>query len=122
MKEPSKAPFYGGIYPGLCDIARAHGYALAIHGSMERDLDLIAVPWTDEATDAESMVAAMKDRLGALDYGDLLQVGGGLTPEQAADIVARANKPNPEEKPHGRRAWLLYLHHGCSVDLSVTPK
>ena len=29
----------------LCDVAREMGYALALHGSMNRDMDLIAVPW-----------------------------------------------------------------------------
>lgn len=28
-------------------IAKEHGYNLLVHGSMNRDLDLIAVPWVD---------------------------------------------------------------------------
>ncbi len=38
-----------GIYPQLVEEARRHGYALAPHGSLQRDLDLIAVPWSEEA-------------------------------------------------------------------------
>ena len=38
------------------------------------------------------------------------------------ELVARANETNqPEQKPHGRRAWNLYLEHGCKVDVSVMP-
>jgi hypothetical protein len=29
------------------DIAKDHGYNLVIHGSMNRDCDLIAIPWVD---------------------------------------------------------------------------
>lgn len=46
MKPPTRAPFFACIYHGLCDVARARGYALAIHGTVTSDLDLIAVPWT----------------------------------------------------------------------------
>lgn len=52
MKEPSIAPAYTFLYPILCEAARACGYALAIHGTMQRDLDLVAVPWVDEALPA----------------------------------------------------------------------
>jgi len=38
LKEPTRAPIFACLYPGLCDIARKHGYALAIHGTVESDL------------------------------------------------------------------------------------
>ena len=38
MKPPSLAPIFGVIYPGLCDVARARGYALAIHGTLADQL------------------------------------------------------------------------------------
>jgi len=30
------------------------GYAIAPHGSLARDLDVIAVPWTEDAVSAET--------------------------------------------------------------------
>lgn len=38
---------YQAFLPELRKVARSCGYALAVHGSMERDLDLVAVPWVD---------------------------------------------------------------------------
>lgn len=49
MKPANNAPFYAaGLYPKLADIFRSHGYALAVHGSVGTDFDLIAVPWVKE--------------------------------------------------------------------------
>lgn len=120
MKEPSRAPFYAGIYPGLCDVARAHGYALAIHGTLQRDLDLLAVPWMEEAAAVERLVDAIREHLGALGYAELLEFQG-LPADQAAAIAAGAKNPDTSVKPHGRRAWSLYLAHGSYIDLSVFP-
>ena len=38
MKDPSYAPTYCALYPALANIARSHGYALAIHGTLGRDV------------------------------------------------------------------------------------
>ena len=102
MKTATRAPAFACIYPGLCDIARKLGYALAIHGTVTADLDLIAVPWVDGAASAEALVEAMRAHLGAcLDIADCF---GNQTP-----------------KPHGRMAWNLYMDFGAKVDLSVMP-
>jgi len=43
----ASAAFYAVVYPTLRDVAKLHGYALAIHGTMTRDFDLVAIPWTE---------------------------------------------------------------------------
>lgn len=90
----------------LRPLARAHGYALALHGSMERDLDLIAVPWIVEADSAEVLVETVR---GA--------VNGYIT--DGIDV--------PTLKPHGRRAWAIRpLDDNPAgdlyIDLSVMPR
>ena len=42
-----KPSFYAFIYEQIKDIAKDYGYNLVLHGSMNRDLDLIAIPWID---------------------------------------------------------------------------
>ena len=102
MKKVSRAPAFACLYPGLCDIARKFGYSLAIHGSVTADLDLIAVPWIDDASDPLVLVEALRAHVGAcLDIDDLDE--------------------NPASKPHGRIAWNLYMEFGAKVDLSVMP-
>lgn len=39
--------FYRGVIPAMKEAARTHGFALAVHGSLRRDLDVIAVPWVE---------------------------------------------------------------------------
>ncbi len=130
MKPPTRAPFYATLYPGLCDIARARGYALAIHGTVTSDLDLIACPWTEEAVSAEELRDALMQHIGALDYEGITRRQFPDNEELVQQILKneRARKKEPHDetgaclKPHGRRSWNLYLDHGCRVDLSIMPK
>lgn len=124
MKPATIAPFYACLYPGLCDVARKHGYTLAIHGSVVTDLDLIAIPWTPEAVPEPELVQLLMRHINALDYRRLLTRDcDWATPEQIDQMVERGGeKQIPCVKPHGRLAWNLYLHFGARVDLSVMPR
>lgn len=51
-----RASIYAWMVPRLTEVARDCGYALGVHGSMHRDLDLIAVPWVDEAKSADDLI------------------------------------------------------------------
>lgn len=123
MKAPTRAPFYAAMYHALCTTAREHGYALAIHGTVTSDLDLVAIPWTEEAAPAEVVKDALMAHINACDYEQSL-VRFGLTPEQARQCAERIENRNADKtpKPHGRIAWNLYLDQGCRVDLSVMPR
>jgi hypothetical protein len=122
MKAANIAPAYACLYPGLCEIARSLGYALAIHGSMASDLDLIACPWADEVSPPEALVKKLMEHIGACSYPELLR-RAGVPEEDIAGFVAKKNQgKDPELKPHGRKAWNLYLDHGCRIDLSIMPK
>lgn len=37
--------FYRSVLPKIHEAAKGCGYALGVHGTLRRDLDLIAVPW-----------------------------------------------------------------------------
>lgn len=93
----------GELMPHLSLVARGCGYALAVHGSRSRDIDIIAVPWTNQADAADFLV----DRLcGAL-----------------AGHVGRAVRLNDwSDRPHGRRSITIILPGMCpEIDLSVMP-
>ena len=100
MKEATNAPAFAVMYAGLCDIARNCGYALSIHGSLDSDLDLIAVPWIEDAKPSEILVNIIKDRLNA-------------------NLGVDFDTDNPSIKPHGRVAYNLYLSPFSKVDLSI---
>lgn len=113
MKAPSPAPAYLGLFVPLCEIARAHGYALAPHGTMARDFDLIAVPWTEDATDARTLVDAIAKHVGTA-LGLMVHGDGSPLSE-------------PSRRPHGRLAWAIPLHvqdasGSTMLDVSVMPR
>lgn len=106
MKPPIPAPAYAGLYVLLCEIAREHGYALAIHGTMATDLDVIAIPWTDEAITAGELAVIFFNQLHWIHQSDL---GEGFI--------------KFEQKPHGRVAYKIPLFPGpACVDLSIMPR
>ena len=107
MKPPTFAPAYVALFPILAEIAQAHGYALAVHGSVSRDYDLVAIPWTEEAVDAETLIHKLADRCFLI-YDKFDEYGTGIH--------------GPEEKPHGRRAWSLKIGCGAVMDISVVPR
>jgi len=99
--KPSYAPVYAAaLYPQLAELARKHGYALAVHGSLQRDFDLIAVPWTETVSEPQVLVDAITSGWAAK------EVGGP-----------------PSDRPHGRRTWSLSIGFGtCAIDLSFMPR
>lgn len=103
---------YSCIYSMLIPIARELGYALAIHGSLARDLDLIAIPWTPEASDALTLVKALKAATSTVTHN---QDADHYFPDLA-----------PTTKPHGRVAYSLHFTNfggdGAYVDVSVMPR
>lgn len=81
--------------------AKRAGYAVAVHGSLARDLDLVAVPWAETAVAPEELVRRLMEA-----------IGGEYT----------LGQQNPAIKPHGRLAYAINLHPtGMYVDLSVMP-
>ena len=50
MSKPlhAKPNIYAYYFEALKAIAKEYGYNLVVHGSMNRDLDLIAIPWVND--------------------------------------------------------------------------
>jgi len=92
--QPSYAPVYAAAcYPDLARIAREHGYALAVHGSLQRDFDIIAIPWAEVVTTHEALIASICEQTAFREVGQ------------------------PENKLHGRVAYTLSIGFGeCAVD------
>lgn len=79
------------------ELAREVGYAVGVHGSQERDLDLIAAPWTEGAVSAEALAQHI-----------------------AAGLDGRVHAP--EARPLGRWACNIQIDGWYKlIDLSVAP-
>lgn len=94
---------YSKRLPDIRHVARMCGYAIAVHGSGQRDLDLIAAPWTTEARPATELAK------------EICSIVGGVIEE--FENVER----NPAQRPHGRLAWSIQIGAGRYIDLSVMP-
>ena len=109
--EPDDLRFYGGDYhefyvPWIDPIQHLGwqlGYNIIPHGSLRRDLDMVAIPWIEDcATDA-------------------------VLAESIRELVDGRLYPNSRRgtKPHGRICWVIHFHGGDVrnihkyIDLSV---
>lgn len=93
--------------PALRAVARGLGYALAVHGSLARDLDIVAAPWVPEAAGAEDLADAIREAVNGA-FGSTFH---GVVESKGS-------------KPHGRRTWIVQTGHfaGPLIDLSVMPR
>ena len=97
--KPSYAPVYAAaLYPELCAIFNQHGYALAVHGSLRRDFDIIAIPWAAKVSRPERVIKHVTSIFA------IHEIGEATTRE------------------HGRIARSYCVGFGeCGVDLSFLP-
>jgi hypothetical protein len=89
---------YVNLYPKLAEIARKHGYAMAVHGSLASDMDLICIPWVENPGTpfdvCEEIISTFDIRL----------IGNG-----------------PTKKLHNREVWTISLSGSAYLDLSFMP-
>lgn len=100
---------YAQLLPRLREVSRECGYALGLHGSMQRDLDIIAAPWTEDAISAKELVERLREEFGGYVIGGTGD-GGTWTTEHGTS------------KPHGREAWSLCFGGKPFIDISVMPR
>jgi hypothetical protein len=95
--DPKRRPeFFRRLFPRLSAAAKKVGYTLTSHGSMERDFDLVAVPWTENAVSGDELAKSIQLRACG-------SWGAWKT----------------EEKPHGRVGYVLHIATDVYIDLSV---
>lgn len=58
-----KPGMYAIFFTQMKAIADDYGYNLLINGSMDRDLDLVAVPWVDNPKDEQEMIREFQEYL-----------------------------------------------------------
>ncbi len=92
MSKPThaKPSLYAYYFLELKDIAKEYGYNLVLHGSLHRDLDLIAIPWIDTPKPEIELITALSDYLG----GKVLK------------------HESPTLQPGGRTSYIINLNRG----------
>ena len=93
---------YTLLYPKMLKVAMRHGYTLAAHGSMSRDMDLIAVPWREEATSPKILAKKLAKC-----------VDGHLAIHMNGKVF--------EKKPHRRIGCVIHLPKVSGYAFSAAP-
>ena len=91
MEKPIhvKPSYYAIMFEPLKSIALKYGYNLVLHGSLNRDMDLIAIPW--------------QEQLGCID--DMIK-------EFCEYIGGKINNDITHNAPHGRKWYVIDIYRG----------
>ena len=76
--------FYAWDYPAIKNIGKRCGYGIALLGSMRKDLDLVAIPWIEDAAEPEVLVERIRKHIK------------GFVPDQIIN-----------SKPHGILSYII---------------
>lgn len=116
MEKPvkTKPHFYAHCYNALQHIALEHGYNLLIHGSMNRDLDLVAVPWVNDPKSHAELLKSFCDYLGVKYLTDTNDVPChfSLLPGGRSSYVIDLNRGGKFNN---------YVDEQFYLDISITP-
>lgn len=103
IKKTNMRPaLYCTYFVMLRECAQKYGYNLAVHGSMQNDFDIVAVPWVEDVGDLMEMFAEFCDIMG-------YKYSTGLP------------YASMEQKPHGRVSYTLNCGAGLYLDIAVMP-
>lgn len=95
-----KAAFYASIWDDLRKAALDCGWALGLHGSLSNDMDIMAMPWIEDAKPVEVMIQALSDC-----FGD--------SPFKEHHTVPHFDKPN------GRVVYTMSIWSDFYLDINV---
>jgi len=96
-----KAAFYACIWDDLRNAAISCGWALGLHGSLSSDMDIMAMPWTEDATPVTDMIIALSDCFS------------GENPFKKKHCIPHKGKPN------GRVVYTISIWADFYLDINV---
>ena len=95
-----KPAFYAMCYSDLRKVALEYWYALALHWSLQSDMDLIAVAWVQDAKPMDELIKALEDCIGKT-------------------MFRWNNEFTRKQKPHWRVCYCISIGADTYIDLSV---
>lgn len=111
----AKPHFYAVVFADLQKTAYDRGYNLVLHGSLARDMDLVAIPWVDIPASHYDLLAAFCDYLGVS-----IPTDASGNPDYLHSVL-----------PGGRHSYVINLNRGGKfngyldleyyLDISITP-
>ena len=92
--------FYASIYEDIRKTAMALGWAVALHGSLKSDMDIMAMPWLENAVKFETLISAI---CGLFEDNE-------LAGQYSVDY---------KSKPHGRIVATIPIWEDFYLDIST---
>lgn len=100
LSEHGRAAFYAAIWDDLRNAAFDCGWALGLHGSLAKDMDIMAMPWTEEAKPVEDMIQSLINC---------------FTPNPFEDL----NKQPHYNKPNNRVVYTIRIWKDLYLDVNI---
>ena len=115
----AKPQLYAYYFLQLKEIAKEFGYNLVVHGSMNRDLDLVAIPWINEPKPEIEMIEALTNWVG----GELDKSLIGTLPGGRTAYVINLNRGGYKKNAEGLIIDPIEFVEDPQyyIDISVTP-
>lgn len=99
-----RAVFFASMWEDLKNSAHGNGWALGLHGSLANDMDIMAMPWTDDAKPIEEMIDGLCELF-----------------TQSDEMKQFYKERGYGDKPHGRKVYTLSIWADFYLDISVIP-
>ncbi|MEA5111691.1 hypothetical protein SDC9_17671 [bioreactor metagenome] len=98
----AKPSLYSFYFEVIKEIGLKYGYNIVLHGSMNRDLDLIAIPWEEIIGDKEQMINDISESIG----------GNILMQNRSVDNI---EGDRFGIKPHGRIVYIININRDFEI-------
>lgn len=98
----AKPSYYAIMFEPLKEIALKYGYNLVLHGSLNRDMDLITIPWQEQLGSVDQMIKEFCEYVGG--EIQLFNESRNNEGEIVGDLFT--------VKPHGRKAYVINIYRG----------
>lgn len=109
-----KPGMYALFFIQLKAIAEYYGYNLLLNGSLDRDMDLVAVPWRDKPGDEQEMIKEFQEYLkGIITTGPDGKVQHSILPGNRHGYIIELNRGDR----HG--CWTRFEDEEFYLDISV---
>ena len=95
-----RAVFYACMWNDFRQAALDCGWALALHGSLANDMDIMAMPWVEDAKPIDEMIKALE---------------GCLTIPEGRHCKTKVSN----DKPHNRVVYTISIFADFYIDLCI---
>jgi len=113
-------PYFAILFSKLDRVVNRFGWAATLHGTLARDLDIVLIPWTEDAEHEDKVIDAIR----LFVEGKYISASRKRTDSKMGTVSKDGIEHYAiEEKPHGRRSISIYIGvSGYYLDISIIPR